>query len=500
MELSTGSILYSKNIHVRHYPASITKIMTTLLTLENCSLNETVTFSKEAADIEIGSSSLYCVPGEKFSVEQILYGIMLQSANEMCQAAAEHVAGSQEKFMDMMNARVAELGLKNTHFMNPNGLHHDDHYTSAYDMACIAREAWKNKAFQKITGTKTYTIGATNKRKAKDIMQLLNHHQMLNGYEHPEYQYQYCIGGKTGYTSMAHSTLVTFAEKDGMQLVSVIMKANSPKQGRPNEYTDSTRILNYAFEKYTKYALDENSSQINENLFNTFDSYFNAEESPLRLEGEATVVLPKGVDVSKVKQEITYNNDMELTAGENKIGTATYTYGGHTVGSTGIIYDNSDTATHLDEASREVVDSEIQEIKANNQNHAFLLQRISGMKYRWLNLVSFFQAHFVLSVALLLVVILIILLLLNYRLHRRTRRRKSRSDRRSKRGGGMSLNSRRSLSFGKRRGRRHHGVDYTGNRRPTRRTRETSSSMSARKLKKNRKKTKESFGKSFYDF
>lgn len=501
MELSTGSILYSKNIHEKHFPASITKIMTTLLTLENCSLSETLTFTEEEAyGIETGSSSLYCVPGEKFTLEQVVYGIMLQSANEMCLAAADHVAGSTQKFIKMMNNRVEQLGLKNTHFMNPNGLHDDDHYTTAYDMACIAREAWKNTTFQKITGTKTYSIGATNKRKANEIMQLLNHHQMVNGYEHPQYEYKYCIGGKTGYTSMAQSTLVTYAEKDGMQLVAVIMKAAGPKQGEPNEYTDTTRILNYAFENYTKYTLDEESSQINENLFNTFDSYFNAEESPLHLAGESSVVLPKGVDISKAKQKITYDKNITLSDGENTIGKVTYTYGGHTVGSTDIIYDTTDAGVHLDEASREIVDSEIKQIKTNNKKHAFLLQKISSIKYSWLNLVSFFKDRLVLLIVLFLVLLLLVLLIMNYRLHSRAHRRRSRSERRRQSSGGMSLNSRKSISFGKRRGRKRHGIDYTGNRRPARRTRETSSNMSARKLKKNRKKTKESFGKSFYDF
>ena len=115
MELSTGTVLYSKNVHQKHYPASITKIMTSLLTLENSSPSDVVTFTEaEAHGIETGSSSMYCVPGEKFTIEQVLYGIMLQSANEMCLVAADHVAGSVSAFVDMMNERVAQLGLKDT--------------------------------------------------------------------------------------------------------------------------------------------------------------------------------------------------------------------------------------------------------------------------------------------------------------------------------------------------------------------------------------------------
>ena len=503
MELSTGTVLYSKNIHKKHYPASITKIMTSLLTLENSSPSDVVTFTEaEAHGIETGSSSMYCVPGEKFTIEQVLYGIMLQSANEMCLVAADHVAGSVDKFVEMMNQRVAQLGLKDTHFMNPNGLHNDDHYTSAYDMACIAREAWKNPSFQKICGTRTYQVKSTNKRKASEILggQLLNHHQMINGYEtNSRYEKDYVIGGKTGYTSMAHSTLVTFAEKDGMQLVSVIMKGNSPKQGEPNEYTDTTRILDYAFEKFSKHAVNGENSDVNENLFNTFDSYFNADQSPLRLSAESAVILPKGVALRKAKQQIQYDNSVKLQDGENVIGTVKYTYDGRMVGSTDIIYDSTKSASHLDEASRRIVDSEIRQIKTNNKKHAVILQKLSGIKYSFYNMVSFFRDRVILVIVAALVLLLIVLLVLNYRMNSRRKRRSRTRGRRSS--GGMSLNSRRSFSAGKRKGRRRRGADYTSSRRTTgAKMSDSGSSISARKMKKNRKKTRESFGRSFYDF
>lgn len=503
MELSTGTVLYSKNIHKKHYPASITKIMTSLLTLENSSPSDVVTFTEaEAHGIETGSSSMYCVPGEKFTIEQVLYGIMLQSANEMCLVAADHVAGSVDKFVEMMNQRVAQLGLKDTHFMNPNGLHNDDHYTSAYDMACIAREAWKNPSFQKICGTRTYQVKSTNKRKASEILggQLLNHHQMINGYEtSSRYEKDYVIGGKTGYTSMAHSTLVTFAEKDGMQLVSVIMKGNSSKQGEPNEYTDTTRILDYAFEKFSKHAVNGENSDVNENLFNTFDSYFNADQSPLRLSAESAVILPKGVALRKAKQQIQYDNSVKLQDGENVIGTVKYTYDGRMVGSTDIIYDSTKSASHLDEASRRIVDSEIRQIKTNNKKHAVILQKLSGIKYSFYNMVSFFQDRVILVIVAALVLLLIVLLVLNYRMNSRRKRRSRTRGRRSS--GGMSLNSRRSFSASKRKGRRRRGADYTSSRRTTgAKMSDSGSSISARKMKKNRKKTRESFGRSFYDF
>ncbi len=499
MELSTGTVLYSKNMHAKHYPASITKIMTSLLLLENGSLSDKVTFTEaEAHGIETGSSSMYCVPGETFTIEQILYGIMLQSANEMCLVAADYVSGNVDRFVDEMNAKVRDLGLKDTHFMNPNGLHHDKHYTSAYDMANIAREAWKDQTFQKVCGTRTYQVKSTNKRKAAEILggQLLNHHQMINGYETGNrYEKDYVLGGKTGFTSMAHSTLVTFAEKDGMQLVSVVMKANSPKQGEPNEYTDTTKILDFAFENYKKYSVNGENSEINENLFNTFNSYFNAERSPLCLSTESTIVLPKNVKMAKAKQNITYDKSVKIRDGENVIGTVDYTYHGHTVGATDIIYDSSNSSRHLDETSQKMVNSEI---KTKNTKHAVILQKLSGIKYRIYNLMSFLRERILIIIIGALVLLLIVLLILNHRMSARIRRRKNHS-RNIRSSGEMSLNSKPNI-FNRKKNHKRRGIDYTSSRRPSPGRSKTENRTNPRKIKKNHRKTKESFGKSFYDF
>ena len=217
MELSTGLILYEKNIHDVHYPASITKILTTLLAVENSTMDEVVTFSKDSVFNTEGSGIARDV-GEEMTMEQCLYAVMLASANECAYAVAEHVAGDIQSFVDMMNERCAALGCKNTHFNNCNGLPDEQHYTSVYDMALIAREAYSNETFRIICGTKTYTIPFTNKHEDEETF-LQNHHQMLYPYRTREHLYDYCLGGKTGYTLAANSTLVTYAEKDGMTLV-----------------------------------------------------------------------------------------------------------------------------------------------------------------------------------------------------------------------------------------------------------------------------------------
>ena len=501
MELSTGTVLYSKNIHRKHYPASITKILTTLLTIENCDLDAVHTFTyEEAHGIEMGSSSLYCVPGEKFTVEKMLYGIMLQSANEMCLAAADEAAGTVDAFVDMMNQRVASLGLTDTHFANPNGLHDPEHYTTAYDMAVIARAAWQNPTFRKVTGTKTYSMGKTNKRKADQIMTLLNHHQMINGYKNPEYEYKYCVGGKTGYTSNAGNTLVTYAEKDGMQLVAVVMKSTSPPTV-PNEYTDSTKLLNYGFAAYQKVDMDSKVLD-DTNLFETYNGYFSGDQAPLRLSGNSSVVLPKGADVGKVQQEVTYDENKQLTEGENVIGTVTYRYQNKVVGSNDIIYDYRTDVIHLDQASREMVGAQIKDIRTRTEKHRALKEKVTGFFKGIGHWIAGAAGHvwiWIVIVAGVLVILLAVAVIVRLiRLAMSDRR--SRSERRRRK---QNRRERiRDISFSKK-SRRNRSYDYTTSGRGKtmgRMDRSSRYSANPKKRSRNHKKTKESFGRSFYDF
>lgn len=339
MDLSTGLILYEKNSHKKEYPASITKIMTTLLAIENCDLNEIVTFSHDAIfGIEAGSSHIAIDVGEQLTVEQCLYAIMLPSANEVSWGIGEHISGTISKFSKLMNQRAKELGCTNTHFVNANGLHDDDHYTCAYDMALISREAMKHEQFRKVTATKTYSIPPTNKHKQDNVFP--NHHQMLNAYRYPQYEYEYCIGGKTGYTHKAGNTLVTFASKNGIDLVCVVMRANGPTSPK-NEYTDTTSLFNFAFENYKQYNItDDSVVQLEEDspLFTTYSPFFSLTDSPLQLGSNATILLPNTAKLSEAERSIEFYNDIKLQEGENKIGKISYTYGGKTVGSTDILF------------------------------------------------------------------------------------------------------------------------------------------------------------------
>ena len=239
VDLDTQEILYSKNIDKQLYPASITKVMTTLVAIESSSPEEPVTFSQHALDsIEWDSSNIGCRLNETLTMEQCWYAMMLNSANEVCCGVAEHISGSIEAFVEKMNQKAAELGCTNTHFSNPNGLPDETHYTTAHDMALIANAAYQNETFRQVFSTRQYEIPPTPKY--TETRYLYNHHKMMQ--PDTEYYYEGCLGGKTGYTETALNTLVTIASRNGKNLLCVTMRT----QGR-QVYTDTASLFDYGF-------------------------------------------------------------------------------------------------------------------------------------------------------------------------------------------------------------------------------------------------------------
>lgn len=324
MDVDTGTILYKKNIDQKYYPASITKILTTLIAVENCSMDEVVTFSSDAVYNTEGSK-IWRDIGEVMTMEQCLYAVMLESANECAYAVAEHVAGSMQKFVKMMNEKAKALGCKSSRFMNPHGLPDEKHYVTAEDMAIIARAAYENETFRSICGTKRYTIPPTNKHSEPTYM--TNHHKMLYPKDTDAYLYDYCIGGKTGYTNAAGHTLVTYAQKDGMTLLAVILNSSSPK------YWNETRALfDFGFENFnlcnvSEYfeADDESYNEKKYDTLNTNDPY-------AQIDPQARIILPKTVNFSKTKMKISYDNLPEDVLAQLK-----YTYGKREIGTANII-------------------------------------------------------------------------------------------------------------------------------------------------------------------
>ena len=237
MDGDTGEVLFGKNEKEKYYPASITKVMTALLVLENTRLTDSVTFKASSyTNMESGAVKLGVAEGDALTVEDALYGLMLRSANDVANGLAEHVGGSVSGFSKMMNQRAKGLGAQNTNFSNPSGLNGTDHYTTAYDMALITREAFKNEAFQKIASTTVYTFPALKNREAQTIYM---GHKML--YPSDNRYYPGVLGGKTGYTSKAGNTLVTAAKRNGTTLIAVILKSSQ------THYKDTKTLLDYGF-------------------------------------------------------------------------------------------------------------------------------------------------------------------------------------------------------------------------------------------------------------
>lgn len=248
MDLDTGAVLYSKNCDRKLYPASITKIMTALLVLENADLDAVMTCSPIVYELEENASNTGLSEGEQMTIRDALYTLMLESANDTANALAEYVGGSLEGFAQMMNEKAASLGCTDTHFSNPSGLHADDHYTTAHDMALIAQAAYANEGFRKLCSTVEYEVDPTNMY--EETRYLSNHHQMLK--DDTEYYTSWCTGGKTGFTQMAWNTLVTYGEKDGMRLVCVLLHGNGAKQN----YLETIDLLNYGFNNFQHVSTD----------------------------------------------------------------------------------------------------------------------------------------------------------------------------------------------------------------------------------------------------
>ena len=242
MEASTGQVLFDKGMDEIRYPASTTKVMTTLLILENVEdLSQTVTFTDVITpDLEPGNSTINAQVGEQLTIEQCLYAIMLASANEVCTQMAVYVAGSVENFVSMMNQRASQLGCQNTHFVNANGLPDPNHYTTAHDLALILAAAIQNEDFCRISGSATYTIPATNMTSSPRNLE--NSNALIND---SEYHYDGVIAGKTGHTEAAKNTLVTAAARDGMTLVCVVLRSDGE-----NRFIDTVSLFNYGFENF----------------------------------------------------------------------------------------------------------------------------------------------------------------------------------------------------------------------------------------------------------
>lgn len=328
MEAETGAILYAKNIHQKEYPASTTKILTCTIAAERCQLDEWVTFSHDAIyDTPYDSSHIAMDVGEKLTMEDCLNAILIRSANEVSFAVGEHIAGTGEweDFAAIMNERAKELGAINSNFVNPNGLPDENHYTTAYDLAMIGRAFFGNELLCKISTTKQLNIQPTEYQRDPKLEN--NSNLLLPG---RTYAYEYLVGSKTGYTNAARNCLVTCAEKDGMKLICVVFKDESPYH-----YEDTIALFNYGFSNFDKVKVSELETKynINNSLFYTENAIFGSSKPLLSLDTQDCIILPKTVDFEDVQSSITYEGDNKI-----QVATITYTYQDVVIGSASVDY------------------------------------------------------------------------------------------------------------------------------------------------------------------
>lgn len=249
MEESTNTVVYAKNMDQPLFPGGTVKVMTTLLALENSQLTDSVTMtSTGVSGVTDGGANISAQLDEVFTMEQCLYAIMMVSANDIALQVAEHLGGSVEGFVQMMNARAAELGCTNTVFTNPTGLPDENQHTTAHDMALIMKAALENESFRTIAGAPSYTISATNVSGGERV--LTNNFSMMNA-ANAAY-YQNCLGGREGFTEASGSTLVCGAEKNGVTLIAVVLQGASGTTG-----TEAGALLNYGFDNFQMLSLGD---------------------------------------------------------------------------------------------------------------------------------------------------------------------------------------------------------------------------------------------------
>lgn len=334
MEMDTKTILYAKNINEKSYPASTTKILTSLIAMQNCTLDETVTFSRSSIyDVPADGSKLGGVDtGDTILMEHALYSVLVRSANEVANAVGEHVASKlgEASFPEIMNKKAKELGCKSSNFVNANGLYDDNHYTTAYDLALIGCEFFNNELLCRMSSTPSYHFKL--KETDTDDSYISSKNQLYKG---KPYEYKYLLGSKTGFVSQSRQTLVSAAEKNGMKLVCVVFCEETPYQ-----FEDTVTLFQYGFENFQRLSINDNEEKykiLADDLFNTGSDPFGDSTPLMSMENDKYVILPNTAAFSDMASALQYGN-----ASDGVIATVNYTYSDVPVGSCSIIFSKSE--------------------------------------------------------------------------------------------------------------------------------------------------------------
>lgn len=330
MEEESGKILYSKNAHTRMYPASTTKIMTAILTLENCKLDEVAVASHNAVfSIPSGYSTATIQEGEELTIEQLLNVLLIPSANDAAVVLAEHIAGSVEAFADMMNSKAVDLGCTDTHFVNPNGIHNEEHYSTAYDLALIGRYAMQFDTFRTIVQKTSYALPTTNKYDKEDRLFNTTNELIKKNYSSSptNYYYQYATGAKTGYTDAAKSCIVATATKDDISLIAVVLHDSSTEDGLSQRPIDCKTLFEFGFNNYSIQQIAEKNAVAKQ--IDVKNATKETKSLDLLYSDDLYGLIPDDVDLSTITPNIilTENLTAPIFEGTN-LGTITYNIDG----------------------------------------------------------------------------------------------------------------------------------------------------------------------------
>ncbi len=357
VDVDSGAVLFGQNIHVQKAPASITKILTALVVIENSNLDDTVTFSHDAVyNVEDGSGNKNAIEeGDQLSVRDCLYLLLMRSSNQAANALAEHVAGSREGFVDMMNQKTEELGCQESHFANPSGLNDDTQLTSVYDMALIATAAYENETLLEISTAKSYNLPATINN-PNGVTITPEHKLLITTDETSPNYYPYAVAGKTGYTSIAGQTLVTYAIKDDRRLIAVTMKSTEA-----THYQDTIALLDFGFlrfknenisENETEYTSGDQEIELGGEMFSLSD---------LTVDPEAVITLPRDASFSDAAKEVVTDLGEDHPVGA--VALLTYTYNDRKIGEAYLI-----SASRMAAEEAAAMESQAQQDGTGSQN------------------------------------------------------------------------------------------------------------------------------------
>ena len=319
-EPTTGKVLYEKNAHEKMYPASTTKILTALVVLENCKLDETAIVSQNAIDLVPSDyTNAKLQAGESHTIKDLLYALLLPSANEAANVLAEHVSGTIEAFAEKCNQRAKELGCETLHFVNANGMHDVNHYCSAYDLYLIAKECKKYDAFNEIVKTKTYSLPTTDLYPYTRIIKNTNE-LLLSG----TYYYANCTGIKTGHTSIAGECFVGSSTYNGLDLISVVLGGKEQNSLGLNErFYDTKQLCEFVYDNYSLKKIAEYGDlmvQINVGKATKDTAYLD-----VVVDADISTIVPNDIDKDSINQTVSLNDDIVAPIKQNQVlGQVTY--------------------------------------------------------------------------------------------------------------------------------------------------------------------------------